>query len=76
MTTNDDAIKAIILPNEGFIRLETAMRVFGCKKTKFLEGVREGVIPKPHKWGRPSLWDVNEIRAAIENIKARSHSSS
>lgn len=76
MTTNDDAIKAIILPNEGFIRLETAMRVFGCKKTKFLEGVREGVIPKPHKWGRTSLWDVNEIRAAIENIKARSHSSS
>ena len=76
MTTNDDAIKAIILPNEGFIRLETAMRVFGCKKTKFLEGVREGVIPKPHKWGRTSLWDVNAIRAAIENIKARSHSSS
>ncbi len=75
MTTNDDTIKAIILPNEGFIRLETAMRVFGCKKTKFLEGVREGVIPKPHKWGRTSLWDVNEIRAAIENIKARSHSS-
>ncbi len=54
MTTSDDVIKAIILPNEGFIRLETAMRVFGCKKTKFLEVVREGVIPKPHKWGRTS----------------------
>ena len=75
MTTDDATIKVLTLPNEGFIRLETAMRLFGCKKTKFLEGVKEGVIPKPHKWGRTSLWDVNEIRAAIEKIKARNNSS-
>lgn len=69
MTKNEIETKVVTLPSEGFIRLEVAMALFGCKKTKFLEGVREGVIPKPHKWGRMSLWDVNEIRDAIEKIK-------
>lgn len=76
MTNDEVAAKAITLPNEGFIRIEVAMTVMGCKKTKFQKGIREGIIPKPHKWGRTSLWDVNEIRAAIEKIKAHNHSSS
>lgn len=71
MTKDSKVVNVINLPQEGFVRLETAMTVFGCKKTKFLDGVREGVIPKPHKWGRTSLWDVNELREAIERIKAR-----
>lgn len=76
MTADDTTIKTVVLPNEGFIRLETAMAVFGCKKTKFMEGVREGVIPKPHKWGRTSLWDVNEIREAMKKIKEQSDAPS
>lgn len=71
MTQESTVVNVINLPQEGFVRLETAMAVFGCKKTKFLDGVREGVIPKPHKWGRTSLWDVNELREAIERIKTR-----
>lgn len=74
MAKDDSGDNGVILPKEGFVRLETAMAVFGCKKTKFLDGVREGVIPKPHKWGRTSLWDVNEIRVAMDRLKERSRS--
>lgn len=71
MTKDATVTNVVTLPQEGFVRLETAMAVFGCKKTKFLDGVREGVIPKPHKWGRTSLWDVDEIRAAIARMKTQ-----
>lgn len=71
MTNDTTEIKELILPKEGFVRIEIAMAIFGCKKTKFQKGIKEGVIPKPHKWGRTSLWDVDEIRDAIEKLKSQ-----
>lgn len=63
------------LPDEGYLRL---WQIIGGKgyapilpisRSSFLEGVRQGIYPKPVRFGkRMDLWRVKEIRE-IEGAK-------
>lgn len=67
------------LPIDGFIRLNEVLAILGLKKTTFQKGIREGVIPKPYKFGpRISLWSIEEIRSVVDKIKQQpqNHQSS
>jgi prophage regulatory protein len=54
------------LPDVGYVRLPTVLRVIPIGKTSWWEGVRKGRYPKPVKLGpNTTAWRVEDIRALI-----------
>lgn len=63
------------LPSEGFVRLETILKVFPIGKSTWNQGVREGKYPKPKHLGpKLSVWSVNVIRDLIKKYETEGSS--
>ncbi|CAK7033822.1 MAG: hypothetical protein DELT_00473 [Desulfovibrio sp.] len=61
--------KTLAIPQEGFIRLPQLLHLLGIKKSKMWQMVKDEKFPSPKKLGkRTSVWDIGEVRAAIERI--------
>lgn len=54
--------------NDALVRLPQILAVLPIGRTSFLEGVKAGRYPKPHKIGTASLWNAGEIRALLAKI--------
>lgn len=52
----------LTLPAEGYARLPTVMHVVGLRHSQIYERMAAGRFPRPVKYGRTSLWPVDEIR--------------
>lgn len=58
-----------ILPDTGFVRLPTILKVIPISKTTWWLGVKTGRFPKPTKLGRKiAAWRVEEIKALIADF--------
>ena len=54
------------LPETGFVRLPTILKVFPVSKSTWWAGVKDGRFPKPVKLGlKITAWRVDDIRALI-----------
>lgn len=40
--------------------------IFPVSRSKFYQGIRQGLYPSPVKYGRTSLWRAADIRALVE----------
>lgn len=59
-------LNQISLPETGFVRLPTILKVFPIGKSTWWEGVKNGKYPKPVKLGqRTTAWKVEDIRSLI-----------
>lgn len=58
-----------ILPDTGFVRLPTVLRVVPVGKSSWWAGVKTGRYPKPVKLGpKTTAWRVEDIRALISSL--------
>ena len=65
-------------PETGFVRLPQIIGnpkavppippIIPIKKSAWWEGVRTGRFPKPVKFGRCTMWRVEDIRALIASV--------
>jgi prophage regulatory protein len=59
----------LLLPETGFVRLSTILKIIPVGKSTWWVGVKSGRFPKPVKLGeRITAWRVEEIKAIIENF--------
>ena len=57
------------IPEIGFLRLPQVLDLIPLKRTSWLNGVKDGIYPKPIKLGSRSVgWKVEDIRALIERL--------
>ncbi len=58
-----------ILPETGFVRLPTVLKVFPVSKSTWWAGVAAGAYPKPVKLApRTTAWCVEDIRLLIQQL--------
>ncbi len=56
-----------LLPETGFLRLSSVLRVFPVSKSTWWAGVKEGKFPKPIKLTkRTTAWKAQDIRELIQ----------
>lgn len=66
-----------LLKLEVLLRLDELTKRMGLKKPTIYSLMKRGLIPRPIKMGRASLWVESEIDACIaQRIKARNESPS
>lgn len=59
------------LPDTGFVRLPTILRVYPVSRSTWWDGVREGRYPQPVKLGdRCTAWKTEDIRELIARVSA------
>lgn len=59
------------LPETGFVRLPTVLKVIPVSRAAWWQGIREGRYPPGRKLGpRTTGWRVEQIRALIEKLSA------
>lgn len=57
-----------ILPETGFVRLSTVLKVFPVSKSTWWAGIKDGRFPKGVKLSdKITAWRVDDIRALIES---------
>lgn len=57
-----------LLPETGFVRLSTVLKLIPIGKSSWWAGVKSGRYPKPVKLStRTTAWRVEEIRNLINN---------
>jgi len=60
----------IILPEEGFVRLSTILKIIPISRSHWHAKVRKGYFLKPTKMGScSSFYPVDEVRGLISKIK-------
>ncbi len=56
-----------LLPETGFVRLPTILKVYPIGKSTWWQGVKDGKYPQPVKLGeRTTAWRAEDIKALIE----------
>jgi len=61
----------IILPQEGFVRLSTILKLIPISASTWHDGVKKGHFIKPIKMGhRSSFYAVQDVRALIIAIES------
>ena len=56
-----------MLPETGFVRLSTILKIIPVGRTTWWAGVKTGLFPKPVKLGsRITAWRAEDIRELIE----------
>ncbi len=64
-----DNIEKVVMPEEGFVRMPTVLKVLGISRTALYNGIARGDYPKPMRLGpRMSVWKVEEIRKLIARV--------
>lgn len=59
-------IEKNLLPETGFVRIPTILKILPIGKSTWWEGVKDGKFPKPVKLGqRTTAWRVEDIKALI-----------
>lgn len=59
-----------LLPDSAQVRLPTVATLFGISAASVWRRVKNGTLPKPHKFSeRVTTWNVGELRAML-NAKA------
>lgn len=59
--------KLQILPETGFLRLSSVLKVFPVSKSTWWAGVKEGKFPKPIKLTkRTTAWKAEDIHQLLE----------
>jgi len=54
------------IPEVGFVRLPTILKIIPISKSTWWEGIKTGRFPQPIKLGpRTTVWSVESIRALI-----------
>jgi hypothetical protein len=71
------------LPATGFLRLPQIIGnpktipptppLIPVKKSCWWQGIRDGRFPKPVKFGRCTMWRVEDIKALIASAQGNSH---
>jgi prophage regulatory protein len=57
----------ILLPETGFVRIPTILKIFPIGKSTWWEGVKSGKYPKPVKLSdRITAWKVEDIKNLID----------
>ena len=57
------------LPEKGFVRLPSVLKVIPIGKSSWWEGVKKGIYPQPVKIGkRVTAWRVEDIHALIKKL--------
>ena len=57
------------IPDIGFLRLPQVLGLIPLKRTSWLNGVKDGIYPKPIKLGARSVaWRVEDIRALVDRL--------
>ena len=57
------------IPDIGFLRLAQVLGLIPLGRTSWLNGVGEGIYPKPVKLGARSVaWRVEDIRALVDRL--------
>ncbi len=57
-----------LLPEIGFVRIKTILKIIPVGKSTWWEGVKDGRFPKPVKIGeRTTAWKVEDIKNLIES---------
>ena len=56
------------LPATGYVNLKQVLQFIPLRKTAWYKGIKDGVFPKPVKYGRLSFYPVEEIRKVIEKL--------
>jgi len=54
------------LKDYGYLRPNELAKYLSIRRQSVYRLVKRGVLPEPIKLGRAALWDVKEVRAAIE----------
>lgn len=64
-----DQVKQVSkLPDEGYVRLAQILNVIPMGKSTWWNRVKDGVYPKPTKFGaKLSMWKVEDIRKILAN---------
>lgn len=59
------------LPEIGFVRLSTILKIYPVGKSTWWAGVKTGRFPRPVKLGcRTTAWRVEDIRTLISGLSA------
>ena len=58
------------LPAAAFVNVHVVCGVYGRSKAAVWRDIAAGRVPRPHKFGRASRWNVGELRAALEAVRA------
>ena len=62
-------MKSQLLPEIGFVRIRTILRIFPISRSSWYQGVAVGKFPRPIRLGvRTSVWRVEDIRALIDKF--------
>ena len=57
-----------LLPETGFVRLSTILKIIPIGKSSWWDGVKKGKFPQSVKLGtRTTAWRVEDIRNLIDN---------
>ena len=60
------------LPETGFVRIKTILKLIPIGKSTFWQGVKDGKFPKPVKLGqRTTAWRVEDIKNLIQNYSEK-----
>lgn len=61
-------MKNYLLPETGFVRLSTILKIIPIGKSSWWDGVKKGKFPQSVKLGtRTTAWRVEDIRNLIDN---------
>lgn len=58
----------LTIPQEGFCRDKAFYTALGISRSKFWQLVKDGDLPQPVKFGRNTLWRVEDARRVIAEI--------
>ena len=59
------------LPETGFVRITSILKIFPIGKSTWWQGVKDGRFPKPVKLGeRTTAWKIEDIKALIESYSS------
>lgn len=61
------------LPHSAYVRRVTVEKLFACSPATVWRWVQQGLLPKPHKRGGLTLWNVGELRDTLNITKAPRH---
>jgi prophage regulatory protein len=66
------ASSSAILPETGFVRINTVLQVFPISRSGWWQGVRDRKYPAAYKLSpRCTAWKVEDIRALLEQLSQR-----
>lgn len=56
-------------PTSGLVRPIQVMEYLGIPRTTFYRWIRQGLFPKGKKWGGTSVWDAEEVRSLVRDLR-------